>query len=254
VGLFDKQKAKVRARAVGRVPPSHVNQLTIDSESRTDVVFENVRWDVISVIASNLVRCTFKDVHAESVNLGDGLTQSTYTDCIFEGCDFAFGAIGNARFTRCSFNRCRLFNLLGTKLEMINCTFPETRIKKAVFHRIFASAVPGRAARNSNEFSGNDFSTADFIDVDFRGGIELATQVLPGGPEYIFVADTRLASELAHELNGELVQGSPDAKRLQSIRRMLEHDHSTGQKQQLLRLTGCDSLTDRFRKKLNQSF
>ncbi|MGC2028528.1 MAG: hypothetical protein WA642_00760 [Steroidobacteraceae bacterium] len=254
MGLFDKQKAKVRARAIGRIPSSHFNQLTIHSESRADVVFENVRWDAISVIASNLVGCTFKDVHAESVNLGEGLTQSTYTDCIFEGCNFAFGAIGNVRLARCSFNRCRLFNFIGTKLEMIDCTFPETRIQKAVFHRIFHSAVPGHIARDSNEFSGNDFSAANLIDVDFRGGIELEKQVLPGGSEYIFVADTHLASELAHELIAEVVQGSPDAKRLQSIRRMLERDHSTGQKQQLLRLTGCDSLTDTFRKKLNESF
>jgi uncharacterized protein YjbI with pentapeptide repeats len=251
VGFFDKRKLKAQVRAKGRIPPSHFNHFTIEGESRTDERFDRVRWDAISISASHLVRCIFEDVHAESVNLGGGLFQSTYRDCIFEGCDFAFGAIGDARFSHCSFKRCRLFHLFGTKLEMIDCSFAETRIEKAVFHGSFHAAVPGTATREKNEFTGNDLSTADLIDVDFRGGIDLSKQILPSGPEYIYVADTHRAAKIAHELIAELDPKSPDARRVESARKMLEYYHSTGQKQQLLRLSGCDGLTDRFRRKLS---
>jgi hypothetical protein len=57
-------------------------------EARKDERFEKIRWTVISISASQLDRCIFDDVHSESVNLGGGLTQPSYTNCIFQDCDF----------------------------------------------------------------------------------------------------------------------------------------------------------------------
>ncbi len=249
VSLFDKRKSQTKVRAVGRIAPANLNHLAIGRESRTDERFEKMRWDAISMHASHLIRCVFSDVHARSVNLGGGLSQSTYADCIFEDCDFAFGVIGNARFVQCRFNRCRLCHIFGTKLEMIDCSFAETRIEKAVFHGSYHAAAPGDNPRHRNEFTGNDFSTADLVDVSFRGGIDLSKQVLPTGRDYVYVADTRRAADVAQQI-AELEPRSSDAKRAQSIRRMMEFYFSSGQTQALLRLSGFDALADQFRKRL----
>ena len=135
MGLFDKLKPKVRVRMVGKVSPAHLNRFTLKGEVRRDERFEKARWTAISISASQLDRCIFEDVHSESVNMGGGLTQSAYTDCVFQDCDFVFGAIGNARFTRCRFLRCRLSHFFGTQLEMIDCAFPETSIRHGVSWR-----------------------------------------------------------------------------------------------------------------------
>ena len=82
--------------------------------------------------------------------------------------------------------------------------------------------------------------------MDFRGGIDLAKQILPTGPEYIYIADTQIAARITSELAAGLGPKSPDTKRVQSIQRMLEFYHSTGQKQQLLRLPGCKELKERL--------
>jgi uncharacterized protein YjbI with pentapeptide repeats len=235
VRLFVKRKLKVKVRAADRIPPSNFNNLTIEGETRTDEQFEKVRWGAIKVHASQLIRCVFKDVHAKSVNLGGGLSQSSYTDCAFDDCDFAFGVIGNARFTHCRFNRSRLFHIFGTKLEMIDCSFAETKIEKAVFHGSYHSAVPADAERERNEFTGNDFSTADLIDVSFRGGIDLTKQVLPTGNDYVYIADTRRAAVIAQQIAG-LDPESADAKQARSIQKLLELHYSSGQRQSLLRL------------------
>ena len=249
MGLFDKRKSRLKVRKVGRIPLSNLNRLTIASATRTDQVFEHLRLDAISIHASQLIRCVFKDVHAKCVSLGGGFSQSTYTDCIFDDCDFVFGAIGNARLTRCRFNRCRLFHIFGTKLEMLDCSFADTRIEEAVFHGKSRATVNGDAKRERNEFTGNDFSTADLIDVGFRGGIDLTKQVLPAGRDYVYVADTRQAAALAQQL-AELDPKSAGAKRARSIQRLAEFHHSRGQMQMLLRLSGFDALAEQLRRGL----
>jgi uncharacterized protein YjbI with pentapeptide repeats len=249
VGLFDKRKLKVKVLSKGRFPRSHLNHFVIQGETRADERFEKVRWDAISISASKLVGCFFQDVHARSANFGGGHSQSMYTDCIFEDCDFVFGVIGNARFSRCRFNRCRLSHIFGTTLEMIDCSFPETRIEQAVFHGTSRATESGEAKRERNEFTGNDFSTADLVDVGFRGGIDLTKQVLPTGRDFVFVADMGRASTVAQEI-AELDSGSPDAKRARSIQKMLDFLSSSGQKQALLRLSGSEALADQFHKKL----
>jgi hypothetical protein len=102
-------------------------------------------------------------------------------------------------------------------------------------------------ARERNGFIGNDFSSADFVDVDFRGGIDLTKQILPTGPDYIYIADTGMAAKIAAELATEFGPTSPDMKRAQSLQRMPEFYHSHGQKQQLLRLSGHNQLKEQLR-------
>ena len=249
--LFDKLKPTVRVRKVGKVSPAHLNRFTLKGEVRKDERFQKARWTAISISASQLERCIFDDVHSEGVSLGGGLTQSTYTDCVFQDCDLVFGTIRNARFTRCRFLRCRLSHFFGTHLELIDCAFPETSIRQAVFHGTSNAAQKGFPARERNVFIGNDLSSADLVDVDFRGGIDLTKQILPSGPHYIYIADTRMAASIAGELAAELDAASPDTKRAKSLQQILEFYHSDGQKQQQLRLSGCNELKERLRSKLD---
>jgi hypothetical protein len=58
--LFDKRKSKIEVRAVGQVPLSNFNHLTINRECRIEERFEKVQLDAISIHASKLIRCVFK--------------------------------------------------------------------------------------------------------------------------------------------------------------------------------------------------
>ena len=249
VGLFEKVKLRVNVRLRGRVPPSQSNHLTIESEARTDERFEKSRWDSISISNARLDRCVFVDIHTQSANFGGGRSQSIYTDCVFEACELVFGVIGNARFVRCRFNSCQLSHIFGTKLELIDCSFPGTKIEKAVFHGVFHAATLQEATRERNEFCGNDFSAADLVDVDFRGQIDLTNQLLPAGKDYVYVSDTRRASEVAR-LVAQLDSESPGGKRAVSIERMMKSYAASGQRQALLRLTDFEALAEQFRKEL----
>jgi hypothetical protein len=130
---------------------------------------------------------------------------------------------------------------------MIDCGFPETTVRASVFHGISGAAQDGSPKRKRNEFIGNDFSSADLIDVDFRGGIDLEKQMLPTGSEYIYIADTQVAAKLSSAFAAELDPQLADAKRARSIQRLMEFYQSNGQKQQLLRLHGCHELKERLR-------
>src|SRR5258708_159475 len=152
MGIFKDVKLKVAVRSRGRMPPSHDNGLILRSESRTDEHFEQARLSGISISSCHLTRCVFSDVHAESVSLGGGQSQSVYTDCVFNSCDFVFSAVGNVRLLGCRFEDCRLSHLLGNNLEAIGCSFPRTRIIKGVFNgkTVPSLVLPGYPARQSN--------------------------------------------------------------------------------------------------------
>jgi hypothetical protein len=134
---------------------------------------------------------------------------------------------------------------------MIDCAFPETTVRASVFHGISRAVQEGSAGRERNEFIGNDFSSADLVDVDFRGGIDLEKQVLPTGSDYIYIADTQIAARISSACATELDPQLPDTKRAQSIQRLMEFYHSNGQKQQLLRFSGCNKLKEQLRSRLD---
>ena len=92
---------------------------------------------------------------------------------------------------------------------------------------------------------------ADFADVDFRGGIDLTKQILPSGPDYIYIADTRMAASIAGKWAAAVAPTSPDSKRAKSLQGILEFYHSDGQKQQLQRLSECNELKERLRSRLD---
>lgn len=238
-------KIKIKVAKTGqKVSPG--SNLTVNSENIVDRRYEKLRLNAISVVESQLNRCVFEDIHAESVNLGDGIIQSRYEDCVFTNCNFIFGTVGNVRLINCRFKRCSLLNLVGGTLEMIGCTFEDTRIERAVFHATSPRLAFYSPVRSDNEFYDNDFSSAELLDVDFRGGIDLYSQRLPSGESYIFVADTCKAAELAGKLQIDNLHPGESA-RLKSTVSLLKFYCSSGQKHQLLATRSMGGLAKHLR-------
>jgi hypothetical protein len=197
---------KIRVTAHGRTSPGALKSLVIKHETRSQERFSDLALDELSIVQGTLNECEFDKVRVRSANFGSGRTQSTLRGCAFRNCRLVFGAIGNARLVDCTFESCTLEHIFGTQLEMIGCSFPNTTIRKAVFHGTVFEPAQMVAPRARNEFTRNDFSSATFRDVDFRGGIDLLAQRLPTGEDYLLIRDTCQALAVARQLEQTIVE------------------------------------------------
>ena len=220
----------------GKVSPADLRLLVIDRETRVAERFGNLKLDGFSVIESSLSRCVFENIRARSACFGEGLQQSVLEDCVFRRCHLVFGAVGNVRLVRCQFESCRLENVMGTKLELIECAFQDTTIKKGVFHGRVEASAEVRSQRTLNEIRDNDFSQAELDDVDFRGGVDLTRQKLPTSDEYLFVRDTYKALAIVKDLQSSIAE-KDELKRSRMLAGVLDFYCSSGQRTQLLRIT-----------------
>lgn len=226
---------KTEVHKKGKVSPADLRLLVIDRETRVSEKFIDLKLDGLTVIESSLRQCSFEDVRVRSACFGGGARQSVIEDCLFSRCKFTFGAVGNVRLVRCRFESCQLENMIGTTLELIECTFSDTTIKKGVFHGRVEGSVQVRSQRALNEIRDNDFSRADLDDVDFRGGIDLTKQKMPVGDEYLFVRDTCKALGIVRDLQASLTD-KDELKRSQMLAGLFDFYCSSGQRSQLLRV------------------
>jgi len=122
--------------------------------------------------------CKFENVTFETACFGGGLEDTLYSNCSFDRSTIRSISPGHARFESCSFRDVEIIQLLGFTVEMVECVV--TGIVKQAF---FNGAVPEEyvevLGRDKNEFRGNNFSDATFVDVGFRTGIDLSLQELP---------------------------------------------------------------------------
>ncbi|GID92269.1 pentapeptide repeat-containing protein [Amorphoplanes digitatis] len=124
--------------------------------------------------------------------------ETVYRDCVFSRTRLPRQAyFGNARFERCVFDGARLRDLTSTgEAQFVGCTF-RGKIQDVRFW-----GTPDRHAaalgRERNAFTGNDFTGADLLDVEFRN-IDLHAQRFPGLPGYAVLdrVDRRVAYALA---------------------------------------------------------
>jgi uncharacterized protein YjbI with pentapeptide repeats len=204
-----------------------------------DVDYSDQKVDYVAVTASRLRRCRFERLRLVEAALSGGGVVSEYVDCSFDGSQFTIVLPGSARFTRCTFRQVTINEWLGDQAELIDCVFTGT-IKKTVFWGRQWGEGPGRVEslralrekqglppmtpeqeavllRESNEFRGNDFSGATLRGVSFRGGIDLAAQRLPAGPDYLLLSYA--AHAIAHAV--EAVTGWPDDERRKLGHRLL---------------------------------
>jgi hypothetical protein len=163
---------------------------------------------------------------------GAGHDLSEYLDCQFDASHIRFGPGGNARFVHCSFRDVDLQEWMCSTVELVDCTFSGV-LRSAIFHGAVPPDRQKVVGRVRNEFSGNDFSACRLVDVGFRSGIDLDAQVLPRGPEYLYL---RRAEQAVAATRKRVEAWDDPSKRSQvaGFMRLLELNVAGGQKQLLL--------------------
>ncbi len=124
--------------------------------------------------------CSFENAIFKTACFGGGLEDSLYVNCSFDRSTIWAMAAGNARFEACSFRDVEVFQFFAHSIEIIDCVFSGI-VKQAYFNGTVPVEDAGALGRKTNEFRGNDFSGATFVDVAFRTGIDLSQQKLPEG-------------------------------------------------------------------------
>jgi len=177
-------------------------------------------------------RCRFDGIVVDDMSFGAGLHDSTYVDCTFDGARLRLPAAGRARLERCSFRDVRITEFFCHEVEMVDCVFSGKVKGGWIWGTVEEHVV--ELGRERNQITGNDFSELDLIDVGFAGGVDLAAQKLPTGPDYVYVADLPAAVRRARER----MLGEPDPKMRHAafiFIHLWEGVVLGGQKQQLFR-------------------
>lgn len=99
--------------------------------------------------------CTFERVKLRSLGIAD------FIDCTFIDCDF------NTAFIAASFSKCRFIG------RVHGCVFCGSKYNSYYYNDRLSYWVS-----NKGRLHNVDFSEANIIDVDFRGGIDLSTTLL----------------------------------------------------------------------------
>jgi uncharacterized protein YjbI with pentapeptide repeats len=214
----------------------------------------------LAVVGSRFERCLFERMRVDDASLGAGVEQSEYVDCSFDRSRLTPHGGGYSRFVRCCFRDVIIRSWDCYHVELVDCVFTGTLRSVRFWTRTPAewryieyedyvrfSLKEGRGQppdsvrelmlRADNEFHGNDFSGANLIKADFRGGIDLSAQRLPSGDGYLYVPDAPDAIDRALALVDQRVPSelAPDVVRF--LRDVLGREVEMGQHQLLLRDT-----------------
>ncbi|MEU6024176.1 hypothetical protein [Micromonospora sp. NPDC047134] len=231
------------------------NRLIIEHEEVIGVDYSADGLTGLVGVGARFVRCRFDGLRFQDVALGSGMDLSQYVECSFDGAVLT-GTAGYSRFIGCTFRNSEIRDLTAGYLELVDCLF-SGRIRSTTFWGApppgsaerFTSdlaflAKQGRAEppgyralalRESNKFHGNDFSGVDLVGVDFRYGIDLTRQRLPTGSDHLYLEDAEAALHRALALLVDRPADDLTARVERSLRRMLDREISTGQRQLLFR-------------------
>jgi hypothetical protein len=203
-------------------------------------------------------------MRVDDASFGAGVEQSEYVDCSFDRSRLTPHGGGYARFVRCSFRDVIIRNWDCYHVDLVDCVFTGVLRSVRFWGRTPAewrhsdyeayvrfSLKEGRGQppdsvrelmlRADNEYHGNDFSSADLVDVSFRGGIDLSAQRLPSGDGYLYVPDAPDAIDRALALVDQRVPPELAADVVRFLRDILGRTVETGQHQLLLRDTNFAS-------------
>jgi hypothetical protein len=170
-----------------------------------EFTLDNLYW---SSCHSSYTRCVFRQTGKAtsktptsrwraSARGNLGRCPSTYQDRTFDHVDFGLRdggfLLGEARFERCTFRYCSYRWFRSTHADFIDCTF--IGVMQSAW---FWGATPqGDERPRRNQFTGNDLSRAKPRRVEFRNGLDLSTNRLPEGPEYLHLDRFRECLERA---------------------------------------------------------
>jgi hypothetical protein len=92
--------------------------------------------------------------------------------------------LGQARLERCRFLDVKLDTVFSHSAEFIDCVF-SGRMRKVIIYGRLGGIDAEFTSRRVNEIRGNDFSSVRMSDVSFRQGVNLRSQKLPIGDDYL---------------------------------------------------------------------
>ncbi|MGX1612586.1 hypothetical protein ACWIF8_01670 [Micromonospora chalcea] len=144
----------------------------------------------------------FEGLKVSYGSLGAGRGEVVYTACEFSDCVLNLNSVGSARFVECRFVGSKIKGWLALNAEFIDCQF-SSKLERIVFDRRPADDVARKGGRTVNRYVGNDFGLSEFLDVTFRGGIDLKQQVLPRTGEGFYLEDAEVGYAT---LLGEVLQ------------------------------------------------
>jgi hypothetical protein len=185
----------VKAKPVGRADLPDDARVVLDHLQVRGQDYSARRIIQFTTIGSRLVKCRFDNVTIDAAQFGCGRQTSEFVDCTFNGARIVMGPGGLSRFIGCTFQNVELRQWICFAVEVIDCTFGG-ELRMAIFNGTISSELRDLAGRDRNEFSGNDFSAMDLINVTFRTGIDLTRQRLPRGRSYLYLPDA--AGALGH--------------------------------------------------------
>ncbi|GAA1264446.1 hypothetical protein Psi02_64180 [Planotetraspora silvatica] len=173
--------------------PDGVSGVTFDRARLVSVDFSDMRFTDFSVHATEFVGCDFSGTAFEQLSMGSTCVrgpwdrtdwpQSVFRDCVFRRTRFATRTFfGNVRFERCIFDGARLRDQTSTfSAEFVDCVFLG-RVQNVNFWGRPTDHLTA-LDRDRNDFTGNDFTSAELDYVAFKH-IDLHAQHLPGLPGY----------------------------------------------------------------------
>ena len=219
-------RSQVRARVVGHVDPSAIRAQLHEATTVERQDFRGLQFDKWTAVACRFVECDFSSSQIEDMCFGGGTATTVYERCKFDGARLGLVAPGVARFVECSFREMIIRDANFADAEFVRCVF-SGRLTHIQFWANRPVTGSQRFDRTCNEIVDNDWSGCVFKDVSFRGGVDLARQRLPDGPEYV-----RLQTGAdARGRISELSRGwTPSGRRYaEAIRVVLENEATHGQ-------------------------
>jgi uncharacterized protein YjbI with pentapeptide repeats len=152
------------------------------------------------VAESDIRETTFEGFNVRQGSLGGGERMSTFQQCVFRSSTLRIMTPGRVRFEHCQFDDVTLAGWICLNAEFVDCRF-RGRLDKMVFDAALRPMDADELGRSRNQYDDNDFSRCQFIDVAFRGGIELRRPLLPKGGIFLPCAGEALAHLRGVQMN-----------------------------------------------------
>lgn len=187
--------------------------------------FSGVKIGYFELRDSVLRDCDLSKTRIEYVIFIGDKRPTVFENCVFDGARIRFNGVMGVRFYNCSFRDVILSKWDSTEFEMIGCTF-SGRFRSCMFKGRSDSAIDAPV----NIILDNDFSGVEFIDSDFRWGIDLTRQKLPEGLN-VFYADDSAAAIIAAQARLTQIADPELRKRVDNWLDVLTMYPETGQRQ-----------------------
>ena len=176
--------------------------MTVKNETIIGKDYSKMKTPQFTSIGSKFINCRFDSMRVDCAAFASGATLSCYIDCSFDGIRIKRVLGGIARFERCSFKNVAITGWSLEACDLVDCVFTGQLKAGRYGGSFWGTPTPywqKEYKKTQNEFRGNDFSGCSLVNMDFRMGVDLRLQVLPQGPNYLYIEDGAHAVEHALE-------------------------------------------------------